>query len=136
VRYIPPFEVIKQLFEISTSKGQLRVTTSYENLIRMVKLILAGVQVDEDWYLKQYTDVAQAISDGMADQQGSTSSITGILRVGYHLRSMLTTSSTKRNTRTWRTVSGGAESRPPRIISSGTATGRDACHSKGDPCVM
>lgn len=65
MRYIPPFEVIKQLFEISTSKGQLRVTTSYENLIRMVKLILAGVQVDEDWYLKQYTDVAQAISDGM-----------------------------------------------------------------------
>jgi hypothetical protein len=65
VRYIPPFDVIKQLVEISTSKGHLRVATSYENLITMIKLILSGVQVDEDWYLKQYPDVAQAISDGM-----------------------------------------------------------------------
>jgi hypothetical protein len=43
----------------------LQVVTSYENLIKMIKLILAGVQVDENWYLKQYPDVAQAISDDM-----------------------------------------------------------------------
>jgi hypothetical protein len=38
IRYLPPFEVIKGLVVISTSKEQLIVTVSYESLITMIKL--------------------------------------------------------------------------------------------------
>jgi hypothetical protein len=64
VRYIPPFDVVKKLVDISTSKGQLMATASYDSLMTMIKLLLSGVEVDEDWYLKQYPDVAQALADG------------------------------------------------------------------------
>jgi hypothetical protein len=64
VRYIPPFEVIKRLMEISASKGQLIASASYENLIKLVKLLLSAVEVDEAWYLKQYPDVSEAIAQG------------------------------------------------------------------------
>jgi hypothetical protein len=61
--FLPPFEVIKRSVDISTSKGQLVVSTSYENLIGMIKLLLLGVDLDEEWYVAQYPDVAQAIAD-------------------------------------------------------------------------
>jgi hypothetical protein len=64
VKYIPPFAVIKGSIEISTSKGQLIATATYENLIRIIKLLLSGMDVDEDWYLAQYPDVAAAIAEG------------------------------------------------------------------------
>jgi len=64
VRYLPPFDVIKRSVEITTSRGQLIATASYENLITMIKLLLSGVDVDEEWYLRQYPDVAEAIADG------------------------------------------------------------------------
>jgi hypothetical protein len=64
VRYIPPFAVIKESVEISTSKGQLIATATYENLIRIIKLLVSGLEVDEDWYLLQYPDVAAAVAEG------------------------------------------------------------------------
>ncbi|HXT80785.1 MAG TPA: hypothetical protein VN702_14575 [Acetobacteraceae bacterium] len=64
MRYLPPFDVIKRSVEITTSRGQLIATASYENLITMIKLLLSGVDVDEEWYLRQYPDVAEAIADG------------------------------------------------------------------------
>jgi hypothetical protein len=64
MRYIPPFEVTKRLVEISTAKGQLMATATYEDLIMMIKLLLSGVDVNEEWYLRQYPDVGKAIRDG------------------------------------------------------------------------
>jgi len=64
VPYLPPFNVIKRLVEMSTSKGQLIATASYENLVMMIKLLLSSVDVDERWYLTQYPDVADAIAKG------------------------------------------------------------------------
>lgn len=64
MRYIPPFEVLKRLIEISTSKGYLVATAPYEDFIRTVKLLLSGVDVDENWYVRQYPDVAEAIAEG------------------------------------------------------------------------
>jgi hypothetical protein len=64
VRYLPPFDVIKRSVEITTARGQLIATASYENLITLIKLLLSGVDVDEDWYLAQYPDVAEAIAEG------------------------------------------------------------------------
>ena len=62
--YLPPFNVIKRLVEMSTSKGQLIATASYENLVMMIKLLLSAVEVNERWYLTQYPDVADAIAQG------------------------------------------------------------------------
>jgi hypothetical protein len=64
VPYLPPFNVIKRLVEMSTSKGQLIATASYENLVMMIKLLLSAVEVNERWYLTQYPDVADAIAQG------------------------------------------------------------------------
>jgi hypothetical protein len=64
VPYLPPFNVIKRLVEMSTSKGQLIATVSYENLVMMIKLLLSSVEVNERWYLTQYPDVADAITQG------------------------------------------------------------------------
>jgi hypothetical protein len=64
VRYIPPFEVIKGSVSISTSKGELMATSTYENLIKIIKLLLTGVEIDEAWYLAKYPDVSAAIAEG------------------------------------------------------------------------
>jgi hypothetical protein len=62
---LPPFDVIKRSVEISTSRGQLIVTASYDNLVKMIMLLLAAVEVNEEWYLAQYPDVAEAIAKGV-----------------------------------------------------------------------
>lgn len=67
VPYLPPFDVIKRSVDISTSKGQPVVATSYESFIGIIKLMLSGVPVDEEWYLAQYPDVAKAISEGQVE---------------------------------------------------------------------
>src|SRR5271157_4530279 len=64
VKYLPPFEVIKRSVDLSTTKGQLVATASYENLIRMIKLLLSATDVDEGWYSALYPDVAEAIAKG------------------------------------------------------------------------
>jgi hypothetical protein len=64
VRYLPPFEVIKRPVEISSSQGQVTATVSYEDLLGLIKHLLSTVEVDENWYVAQYPDVAQAIAQG------------------------------------------------------------------------
>src|SRR4051794_18220700 len=43
VKYIPPFDLIKGSLDISTVKGELRVSASYENFIKLVKRLLVAV---------------------------------------------------------------------------------------------
>lgn len=64
MKYLPPFDVVKRCVEMSTSKGQLMATASYANLINMIKLLLSAIDVDEEWYLTNYPDVAEAIAHG------------------------------------------------------------------------
>jgi hypothetical protein len=64
LNYVPPFDVIKQLVDLSASNGQLVATASYDNLMTMIKLLLSAAVVDENWYLANYPDVAEAISKG------------------------------------------------------------------------
>jgi len=65
VRYVPPFDLIRRSVEISTVKGELRVNVSYEEFIRIVKMMIAGVEVNEEWYVKTYEDIGKAIKDGI-----------------------------------------------------------------------
>lgn len=62
--YVPPFNTIKQKISISGSDERRKVIASYEDFISMLKLMLRGVPVDEEWYLAQYPDVATAINAG------------------------------------------------------------------------
>lgn len=64
MKYIPPFDTIRRSVEISTVKGELRVNVSYEDFIRLLKTMLAGIEVDEEWYLRTYEDIARAVRDG------------------------------------------------------------------------
>ncbi len=57
MNFIPSFDVTKRLIEISTAKGQIVATARYENLIMMMKLLLSGIDVTEERYLRQYPDV-------------------------------------------------------------------------------
>ena len=65
MRYVPPFDLIRRSVEISTVRGELRVNVSYEEFIRILKLMIAGVQVDNDWYVQAYEDIGKAITDGI-----------------------------------------------------------------------
>jgi hypothetical protein len=65
VKYIPPFDLIRRSVEISTVKGELRVNVSYEEFIRILKMMIRGVEVNGEWYMKTYEDISQAIQDGV-----------------------------------------------------------------------
>lgn len=64
MRYIPPFEAIKQHLKFSTIRGQTVVSMSYEEAQTMIRALLSAFEVDEAWYLLQNPDVAQGIKDG------------------------------------------------------------------------
>jgi hypothetical protein len=62
--YIPPFDAVRRTLEISTFKGELRVGTSYDGFIDIIKQYIRLLKVDEDWYLETYPDVSRAIAGG------------------------------------------------------------------------
>lgn len=64
MKYIPPFDLIRRSVEISTVKGELRVNVSYEDFIRLLKMLITGIDVDEEWYLRTYDDIAKAVREG------------------------------------------------------------------------
>ena len=65
MRYIPPFEMIKQLLTFATIRGETQVSMTYEKAQDLIRALLAGLEVDEAWYLARNPDVAQGIRDGV-----------------------------------------------------------------------
>ena len=65
MKYLPPFDLIRRSVEISTIRGELRVNLSYEDFIRLLKKMIIGTEVDEDWYLRTYEDIAKAVREGI-----------------------------------------------------------------------
>jgi hypothetical protein len=64
VNYFPPFEVIRRSVDIQAVRGDLRVNMSYEDFVKLLKLMISGIHVDEDWYVRAYDDIGQAIKAG------------------------------------------------------------------------
>ena len=64
MNYFPPFEVIRRSVDISTVRGELRVSVSYEDFVKLLKLMIGGIQVDEDFYARAYEDIGQAVRTG------------------------------------------------------------------------
>jgi hypothetical protein len=65
VKYLPPFELIRQSIEISTVRGELRVNVSYENFVAILRMMIQGIEVNEDWYAKTYEDIGSAVQEGV-----------------------------------------------------------------------
>jgi hypothetical protein len=64
VNYVPPFEGIKAFVTFAAVKGELTVSATYSQFTTLIQTLLQGIHVDEEWYLTQNPDVAQAISEG------------------------------------------------------------------------
>jgi hypothetical protein len=64
VKYVPPFDLIKNSVDINAVKGELRVSVSYQDFVNILKLFVSGVEMDEAWYLEQNPDIAKAVKDG------------------------------------------------------------------------
>ncbi len=67
--YLPPFDLITRRVASLNGSGRQNgssaaIELSLDEFKEIVKLLLRGVDVDEDWYLAEYADVAQAIRDG------------------------------------------------------------------------
>ncbi len=65
MNYIPPFELVKGMMTLTSERGQLRVSGSYEEFVMLLRKMIAGVRVDERWYLERYPDIADAIKRGL-----------------------------------------------------------------------
>jgi len=64
VKYLPPFDLIRRSLEIASVKGELRVSASYEDFLKIIKLFLGGVEIDPAFYREQYDDIAEAEREG------------------------------------------------------------------------
>jgi hypothetical protein len=64
MKYLPPFDLIRRSVEISTVRGELRVNLLYEDFVKLLKMMISGIEVDEAWYLKTYEDIAKAVREG------------------------------------------------------------------------
>jgi hypothetical protein len=64
VRYLPPFEVLKPMMNVTSARGRTRVDMTYEDLQKMIRTLLTVVEVDETFYLSRNPDVAAGIRQG------------------------------------------------------------------------
>jgi len=64
VTYLPPFDLIRRMVEVSTVRGELRVSLSYEDFIKILRMMISGIEIDEAWYLLEYEDIARAVQSG------------------------------------------------------------------------
>lgn len=64
VRYLPPFEVIKGMLNLTTSRGKTRADLTYEDAQKLIQMLLDAVEVDESYYLDSNPDVAEGIRLG------------------------------------------------------------------------
>ncbi len=62
--YIPPFEIVRGRLTLTNLRGKLMVSSSYDEIVEMIKLLLTNINVDEAWYLRQNPDIAEAIKAG------------------------------------------------------------------------
>jgi hypothetical protein len=64
VKYLPPFDLIRRMVEVSTVGGELRVNLAYDDFVKILRMMISGIEVQDEWYLKENADIAQAIANG------------------------------------------------------------------------
>jgi hypothetical protein len=64
VRYLPPFDAIRNQIATSSVRGKLHVSMSYDTFLKIIKMYTAMLDVDEGWYLRHNKDIAKVVADG------------------------------------------------------------------------
>jgi hypothetical protein len=67
MKYLPPFEILKSYLTISSVKGELMVSCTYDSMVQILRRLIIGLEVDEAWYLQRYPDIARAIEEGIVE---------------------------------------------------------------------
>lgn len=62
--FVTPYENLLKSADLSPSRLPATVKIERESLINIIKSLLRGVHVDEEWYRRTYTDVDAAIVAG------------------------------------------------------------------------
>jgi hypothetical protein len=133
VNYLPPFDLIRHSVEIFTVRKELRVNLSYADFVRILRLMISGIAVNEEWYLAEYPDIAQVIRGARCSRRGSISLMTAFLRGAGHSRWTWTIGGICRNIPTSRKACALASWARANSISSRTAIERGGCHSRSRP---
>ena len=64
MNYVAPFETVRSILAISKTPRGATVSGSDEPFLDALRLLLASIDVDEDWYLAQNPDIAEALRAG------------------------------------------------------------------------
>jgi len=64
MRYLVPFNKLKDSIRVVASNGRLKVDLNYDEMVTVIKMLLSGIDVDEEFYRRTYPDVAEAIAAG------------------------------------------------------------------------
>ncbi len=64
MRYLPPFETVKGMLNLTTVRGSTRVNMTYDDLQKVLRTLLSAVAVDVAFYLRHNPDVAEGIENG------------------------------------------------------------------------
>ena len=62
--YVIPFKVLLKQIGLLDDFGNKPIELTLDQLLSLVRVLLASVPVDETWYQTAYPDVAQAIQSG------------------------------------------------------------------------
>ena len=65
MKYLPPFDKIRSRMTLATVRGSVTASASYTEFQVLIRTLLAGIEVDEVWYLEQNPDIAEAIKAGI-----------------------------------------------------------------------
>lgn len=63
-RYLPPFQVVQGLLNVTSSRGKTRVDMTFDEVKDLIRHLLSVVEVDEAFYLARNPDVAEGIAQG------------------------------------------------------------------------
>jgi hypothetical protein len=56
---------LKQRYKINANADVERVNLPYRDFLEIFRSVLRGVEVDEEWYFREYPDVEQAVKSGI-----------------------------------------------------------------------
>ena len=63
--YVAPFAFLKRKYKINANSDIDRISLSFRDFSEIIRSLLRGVSVDEEWYLREYPDVQEAVKSGI-----------------------------------------------------------------------
>ena len=132
MKYLPPFDLLRRSVEIATVRGELRVSLSYDDFIKLIRMMISGVEVDEAG-IGSNTKISGARSGTVRSPPPSSISwMTDISRADCHSLSMWMRPGIKVSIPMSPTVCAVGWWHPHKHILTKTAIARVACHLNSD----